>query len=258
MSKVSWCLTIAVLFWAPLVVQAEPHAGSIPSQAQAPSTSADPIAEADGLFAYGEDRGRDRQALSVIERALERRANEYQLLWRAARVYYHVGDDAEVSEKQHYFERGIAAGQRAVALQPTGVEGHFWLGANYGGLSEAQGMVQALQMIKYVRAEMETALRLQASYEDGGAYLALGELDRQLPRLFGGSVKRAIAYLEQGLRVAPQNMAMRLALAQAYLDAGRRDDGHRQLLEILHMSVLPARARANRATQEKARRLLSK
>src|SRR5215468_2331692 len=114
MWKVSWCLTIAVLFLVPLVVQAEPHAGSIPSQAQVPSASADPIAEADGLFAYGEDRGRDRQALSVIERALERRANEYQLLWRAARVYYHVGDDAEVGEKQHYFERGIAAGQRAV------------------------------------------------------------------------------------------------------------------------------------------------
>jgi hypothetical protein len=258
MWKVAWCLTIAVLFWVPLVVQAEPRAGSIPSQTQAPSSGADPIAEADGLFAYGEDRGRDRQALSIIEGALETRANEYQLLWRAARVYYHVGDDAETGEKGHYFERGIAAGQRAVALQPTGVEGHFWLGANYGGLSEVQGMIRAFQMIKHVRAEMETALRLQASYEDGGAYLALGELDRQLPRLFGGSVKRAIAYLEQGLRVAPQNMAMRLALAEAYLDAGRRDDGHRLLLEILHLPVLPARARANRATQEKARQLLSK
>jgi len=258
MWKVAWCITIVVLFWVPLVVRAEPHAVSVHRQAQAPLTGADPIAEADGLFSYGEDMARDRQALSIIERALETRADEYQLLWRAARVYYHVGDDAEAGEKQHYFERGIAAGQRAVALQPTGVEGHFWLGANYGGLSEVQGMVQAFRMIKHVRAEMETALRLQASYEDGGAYLALGELDRQLPRLFGGSVKRAITYLEQGLRVAPQNMAMRLALAEAYLDAGRRDDSHRQLLEILHMPVLPARARANRATQEKARQLLSK
>src|SRR2546428_2343593 len=258
MWKVAWCLTIAVLGWVPLVPRAEPRADSIPSQAQAPSSGADPTAEADGLFAYGEDRGRNRQALSIIERALEMRADDYQLLWRAARVCYHVGDDAEAGEKQHYFERGIAAGQRAVALHPTGVEGHFWLGANYGGLSEVQGMIQAFQMIKHVRAEMETALRLQASYEDGGAYLALGELDRQLPRLFGGSVKRAIPYLEQGLRVAPQNIAMRLALAEAYLDAGRRDDGHLQLLEILHLPVLPARARANRATQEKARQLLSK
>jgi len=246
MCQMAWFIMIAVLFWMPLVVRAEPRVVS------------DPIAEADGLFSYGEDMTHDRQARSIIERALETRVDEYQLLWRAARVYYHVGDDAEAGEKRHYFARGIAVGQRAVALQPTGVEGHFWLGANYGGLSEVQGIVQAFQMIKQVRAEMETALRLQASYEDGGAYLALGQLDRQLPRLLGGSVKHAMAYLEQGLRVAPQNMAMRLALAEAYLDAGRRDDGQRQLLEILHMPVLPARARANRATQEKARQLLNK
>jgi len=253
-----WFITLAGLCWVSLVVRAEPFGVSIHSQVQAPLSSADPIAEADGLFSHGEDMAHDRQALGIIARALETHTDEYQLLWRAARVYYHVGDDAEASQKRDYFERGITAGQRAVALQPGGVEGHFWLAANYGGLSEVRGMIQALQMIKQIRAEMETALRLQASYEDGGAYLALGELDRQLPRLLGGSVKRAIAYLEQGLRVAPQNMAMRLALAKAYLDAGRRADGQQQILEILSMPVLPARTRANNATQEKARQLLSK
>lgn len=258
MWKIVWCITLAVLCWMPVVVHAEPGAVSADSQAQALSSGSDPMAEADDLFSYGEDTARDRQALSIIAQALERRPDEYQLLWRAARVYYHVGDDAAAEEKRGYFERGIATGQRAVALQPTGVEGHFWLGANYGGLSEIRGIVQAFQTIKQVRAEMETALRLQASYEDGGAYLALGQLDRQLPRLFGGNITRAIAYLEQGLRVAPQNMSMRLALAQAYLDAGRHEDGQRQLLEMQSMPVLPARARANHATQEKARQLLSK
>ena len=258
MWQIVWCITLAVLCWRPVAVYADPSAVSTDSQTQAPSSGSDPMAEADDLFSYGEDMARDRQALSIIAHALERRPDEYQLLWRAARVYYHVGDDAAAGEKRGYFERGIATGQRAVALRPTGVEGHFWLGANYGGLSEIRGIVQAFQMIKQVRTEMETALRLQASYEDGGAYLALGQLDRQLPRLFGGNITRAIAYLEQGLRVVPQNMSMRFALAEAYLDAGRREDGQRQLLEILSMPVLPARARANRATQEKARQLLSK
>ena len=50
----------------------------------------------------------------------------------------------------------------------------------------------------------------------------------------------------------------RLALAEAYRDAGRRDESHRLLLEILRMPVLPARARSHHATQEKARQLLSK
>ena len=58
--------------------------------------------------------------------------------------------------------------------------------------------------------------------------------------------------------MAPQNMAIRLALAEAYRDAGRRDDGHRQLLEMLHLPVSAARARSNRATQDKAQHLLGK
>src|SRR5919204_1599746 len=117
MCKKVWFITIAVLCWVPLGVRAAPRAVSVHSQAQASPTGADPITEADGLFAYGEDRARDRQALSIIERALQTRADEYQLLWRAARVYYHVGDDAEVGEKRYYFECGIATGQRAVARQ---------------------------------------------------------------------------------------------------------------------------------------------
>src|SRR5439155_14395472 len=104
----------------------------VPSRTTATPTRADPIAEADRLFSDGEDMQRDRQALATIERALGQDTNNYQLLWRAARAYYHVGDDAGAGEKRRHFERGIEVGQRAVAQQPTGVEGHFWLGANYG------------------------------------------------------------------------------------------------------------------------------
>src|SRR5438105_15485476 len=119
---------------------------------------------------------RDREALATREHALVMDAHNYQLLWRAARASYHVGDDVSTREKSHYFERGIETAQRAVAQQPTGVEGHFWLAANYGGLSEIRGIWQAFQMVKKVRTEMEMALRLQAGYEDGSAYLALGEI----------------------------------------------------------------------------------
>src|SRR5439155_2870030 len=144
-----------------------------------------------------------QQALATLTRALLTDAHNYQVLWRAARAYYQVGDDASDREKQRYFERGIELGKRAVAQQPSGVEGHFWLGANYGGLSEIQGIWRAFQMVKKVRAEMEMVLRLQADYEHGSAYRALGEIPRQLPGILGGNLKHAIGYQEQRLRVAP-------------------------------------------------------
>ena len=43
------------------------------------------IERADRNFSYGEDPGRDRQALADLERALGNDANNYQLLWRVSR-----------------------------------------------------------------------------------------------------------------------------------------------------------------------------
>jgi tetratricopeptide (TPR) repeat protein len=252
------CATILALLWFSVWAQAESFAVEGYSPLPLPSTSTDSVADADVLFSYGEDPARDLQALATLTRALVTDAHNYQVLWRAARAYYQVGDDASDREKQHYFERGIEVGQSAVVQQPTGVEGHFWLAANYGGLSAIRGIWPAFQMVKKVRAEMETALRLQPDYEDGSAYRALGEIARQLPGVLGGNLKRAIAYFEQGLRVAPHSMGLKLALAKAYLQAGQREASQRLLTEILHMPVRPARTQADRHTQDKARQLLRK
>jgi tetratricopeptide (TPR) repeat protein len=240
------------------LVQAESSAVAEPSPPSTPSTSADSVAAAEALFSYGEDTARDLQALATLVRALVTDAHAYELLWRAARAYYQVGDDASDQEKRRYFEHGVAMGQRAVAQQPARAEGHFWLAANYGGLSEIQGIWHALQMVQKVRSEMETVLRLQPDYEDGNAYRALGEIARQLPGVLGGNRKRAITYFEQGLRVAPHNMALKFALARVYLEADQAEASQRLVTEILQMPVRPARAQADRRTQDKARQLLHK
>jgi tetratricopeptide (TPR) repeat protein len=213
------------------------------------------FSEADYLFTYGKDSNRDKQALTVIEKALVSDSNNYQWLWRAARACYYIGDEALKADKLKHFERGISYAHRATGREPNAVEGHFWLGANYGGYSEVKGMFSALATVKKIRAEMETVLRLNGSYEDGRAYLALGELDRQLPRLMGGNLKRAIARLEEGLKLAPRNLEMKYVLAEAYQDNGRKEDARRQLNELLQVA---ARNHADRHIQDKARKLLAK
>src|SRR5712692_7660988 len=112
--------TFAFLLCIPIVAQAESFAVERQRPMAATSTSPDPLAEVDALFSYGEDMERDRQALATLEHALVTDAHNYQLLWRAARASYHVGDDAITREKPRYFERGIETAQRAVAQQPTG------------------------------------------------------------------------------------------------------------------------------------------
>jgi hypothetical protein len=221
---------------------------------------ADPlaIAEVDRLFGYGADYARESQALKILERDLANAPADYELLWRAARSYYYNGDGAPVKERLTYFERGIEAGKRAVAKNPQGVEGHFWLAASYGGFCREKGGLTAFSNVKYVRTEMEMVLRLNEAYEEGGAYTALGEIDRQLPKLFGGNLKRGIATLEHGVMIAPNNTGIRLALAKSYLDAKRKTDAQFQLRELLQLQLNSPRAYPGRRDQEEARKLLGK
>jgi tetratricopeptide (TPR) repeat protein len=242
---ISYFVLILSLF-TPAPAQTKARAGTPPPT---------PFQEADRLFTYGEDTERDKQALAIIDRELAADATNYQWLWRAARVCYFVGEDAPKNDKLRYFNKGIDAGQRAVAREPNAVEGHFWLAVNHGGFSEQKGVFKALMTVKKIRAGMETVLRLNDRYQDGGAYLALGEMDRQLPRIVGGNLSRAIARLEQGLKVAPHNLELRLALAKAFEEAGRKADAKRELQALLSQ---PAHTNAERHIHEKARRMFEK
>jgi len=214
--------------------------------------------EADRLFAYGADHAQERQALEILERAITATPSDYQLLWRAARSFYYTADGAAAKDKLNYIQRGIEAGRRAVMENPDGIEGHFWLGANYGGYCREKGGITAFRNVNKVRIEMEFVLRVNPAFEEGTAYMALGEIDRQLPKLFGGNLNRAISYLEQGLKSVPASVEIKYSLAEAYLDANFKDRARRELQESLKLPLSTTRTNESRRAQEKARKLLEK
>lgn len=246
MNKAIFLFSLILLTVVSAVAQSRAHNST-------PTPSA--FLEADRLFTFGENTERDKQSLSLIERSLAADGNNYQWLWRAARVSYFVGEDAPKGEKLRYFERGIETGQRAVAREPNAAEGHFWLAVSYGGYSEQKGVFKALLTVKKIRSEMEIVLKLNDSYQDGGAYLALGEMDRQLPRIIGGSVTRSISRLETGIKVAPHNLEIKYSLAQAYQEAGRKEDARREYQGIIDKE---SPSNAQRRLQDKARLKLAK
>jgi tetratricopeptide (TPR) repeat protein len=253
-------IPVILLLLAPVFTPALVFSQSKTRVAEASRTTAhvNPYHEVDSLMTFGEEIERDKQSLAIAEQALAGDGSNYQWLWRVARACYFVGDEAGKGDKLRHFDRGIEVGQRAISLKPDSVEAHFWLAVNYGGQAEQKGVFKAMGLVKKIRAEMETVLRLNDRYQDAGAYHALGEIDRQLPRLFGGNLQRAIARLEQGVKLAPDNMPMKFVLAQAYKDAGRKEDARRQLQDIIGRQINSRRAKSERGTQEKARQLLNK
>jgi tetratricopeptide (TPR) repeat protein len=249
-SCVMYRLILVVIFLSLLIVP-----GSAQTKSNLESPPPNPYREADERFTFGEEPERDKQSLALIDQALANGKDRYQWLWRRARACYFVGDNAPNAQKMPYFEKGIDAGQQAIALEPNAVEGHFWLAVNYRGVSELKGGLKALSTVKTIRSEMEIVLRLNDRYHDGGAYLALGEIDRQMPKFIGGNLDRAITRLEQGERVAPENLEMKFALAQAYQRAGRKQDAQRELQAITERNP---KNDVERRIQEKAVQLLAK
>lgn len=215
--------------------------------------------EVDGLFSYGADAAREKRALEILQRELVSNPSDYDLLWRTARSSYYVGDGLQKDKERFaHFERGMAAGKRAIVQNPDGVEGHYWLAAVWGGYLRDKGGLTAFRNVKNVRSEMEIVLKLKPDYEEGGAYVALGEIDRQLPGLFGGNLKRGIATLETGLKIAPSSPEIKAALAEAYMEANRKREALSQLQEALRAPLSPTRAPESRRAKERAQKLLNK
>jgi tetratricopeptide (TPR) repeat protein len=166
--------------------------------------------------------------------------SNYEAIWKLARCNYYLGaHDTDEQGRIEAFREGITAGEAAVKLSPNSPEGHFWLGANLGGRAKEQGPLYALSSVGDIRREMETVIRLDEGFQEGSAYLALGQLDLELPEMLGGDRKRAIEELERGLRFGADNALLRLRLAEAYYEMKRPADARAQASAILKMKPIP-------------------
>jgi tetratricopeptide (TPR) repeat protein len=200
--------------------------------------TAEVIAEADRDYAQRSDLVKVRQAIVALRQARADDPINYDLAWRLAKFNYYLGSHTpEPREQEKAFREGIDAGKLAVKLQDGKPEGHFWLGANYGGTAQLSTLA-GLGEIEDIKHEMETVLKLDESYQAGSAYMVLGQVYLESPRLLGGDTNKAIAYLEKGIKIGPDNELMRAKLAEAYAEAHRNDDARKQIDAL--MAIKPA------------------
>jgi tetratricopeptide (TPR) repeat protein len=180
-----------------------------------------------------------RQAIVAVRQAqADDRAN-YDIAWRLAEFNYFLGShSSDSSEKDKAFREGIEAGKLAVKLQDGKPEGHFWLGANYGGVAQIS-MLAGFSDVADIKREMETVIKLDEKYQDGSAYMVLGQVYLESPTLLGGDTQKAISYLEKGLRLGPDNVLLHLHLAEAYAQAHRDADARKQIDALLAMKPAP-------------------
>ena len=202
-------------------------------------SAAESIAEADKLYAQRADVMKVRRGLIALRQAAAEHATNYELAWRVAQYNYYLGSHtSDETEQEKAFHDGIEAGKLAVKLNNDRPEGHFWLGANYGGNAEISTLA-GLAEIEDIKREMGAVLKIDESFQSGSAYMALGQVYLKAPRILGGDVSKAIDYFEKGLKFGPNNALLRLRLAEAYAEAKRTEDVRRELKVLFESQPSP-------------------
>jgi tetratricopeptide (TPR) repeat protein len=215
------------------------------------------ISQADQFYAQRDDLKQLEQGIGLLRQAAAADPNSYDADWRLAKFDYYLATHTDGEYRDRAFREGIDAGKTAVTLQQDKPDGHFWLGANYGGSLESE-TISGLASLEDVRKEMDTVLKLDEGYQDGSAYMVLGLLDLKAPKIVGGDPQRAVTEMEKGLQFGKGNAFLRLHLAEAYAAVGRSADARQQLDAILSMTPDPNYLPELHEAQAQARQLSDK
>ncbi len=229
---------------------------------QVPAESQALLEKARTAFQQRENAAQAKAAVDLFKQAAAADPKSYAALWEGAKACYFYGnytrEDAEDSEKLAIFQDGIDRAKAAVALDPKGVEGHFWLGVLDGVYGETKGIFKSLSMVPLIKQEMATCMELDTSVEGYGPDRVLGRLYYKLPGFKGGDNKKSIEYLEASLKGEPASSLTMLYLAEVCKSEGQKDRAIALVRQVVSMTPDPRWAPEHRTIKARAQKLLDK
>lgn len=252
------CAVISIAFSGLACDRGAPATGVPVSGSSDAKMAADRIAEAESLWEGREDLQKARVAVAALRQARTADYNNYEAAWKLARASFYVGDHTDDdNERDDMFREGTEAGKAAVQLEPNKPEGHFWLGANYGGTA-AHSTIANLSSFNDIKGEMEAVQKIDESYQGYSVYLGLGRLYLQAPRVLGGDTSKAIEYLEKGVKMNPKNSLMRYHLAEGLEENNRDAEAKKQLEMLMATMPDPKHTAEHNTAVTKAKKLMEK
>lgn len=138
----------------------------------------------DALFARRGDATALKQLDDTLNKALETSPEDYELLWRSARVRQWQADGATDSKlKKTLGKQTWELGDRARKAAPERIEGHYFAALGIGAYSQAVGILTALGegLEGKYNERLDKAISMDGMYERGGPLLAKGRYYYELP-----------------------------------------------------------------------------
>jgi hypothetical protein len=204
-----------------------------PSAAVAP---VDPLARIDALHKRRDDRAALAEERQLVDAAVARAGNDYETLWRAARLYFWLGDDPSQNNqtRSKLGKVGWDLAERAITTNPKHAAGYYWAAANMGNYALGLGVVKALTqgMEGKFTDRLRKAGELDPRYQHGGIDVAWGRFYEKLPWPKRDR-KKAEEHLRKVLtQLNPHHLRARVFLADTLAHDNRAAEAKRLLDEV--------------------------
>lgn len=197
--------------------------------------AADSIRQADELFKRRESGDNLREAITLLKRVRLAEERNYEAAWKLAQFNYILGKKAiDAKEAERAFADCISAAVVAARIAPAAPDGYFWEAACHGGEAERSPLTKGLTAVEKVRRLMGKVIEIQPAYQGATAYVALATIELKTT-FIGGEPEKAAAYLNEALKLNPENFLARLTLAEAYLALDRDAEAKKELENLLKM-----------------------
>lgn len=190
--------------------------------------------EADALFAAEKEAEKVTAAIELYAKVAASGTANYEANWKLARAYYSLGNrlpwadetggDEAGEDRKRFSQQGMAYARRALEENPAGLEGHYYYAICLSQYSIAVGGFKALAQgkVQEYKEHMDKVATLNRHYDTAGPLKGLGRYFYYIPWPMK-DLKKSIAYLEEAVSYAPENMRARVYLAESYLEAGKKD-----------------------------------
>lgn len=218
--SLSLCLSFACAAVAAPVLAQQPAAGSpSPDDAARQGGVAELLKAADAAYARRDAPGALDEGRSSLEAAERRAPGDYEVLWRLARLYFWLSDDPAIGddERSKLGKKGWEYGEKAIAANPSRVEGYHFAAAGMGNYSLGIGILRALRegIEGKFKDRLSHAERIDPDFQNGSIQTAWGRFWFKLPWPKYDAKKSEQALLA-ALKRNPGNVRARVYLADLY------------------------------------------
>ncbi len=197
---------------------------------------AETVARIDELHQRRDDPRTLAEERRSVDQAVATMGGDYDVLWRAARLYAWMGDDprAETDQRSRLGKKAWELAERAIPLRPADPAGYYWAAVGMGTYALGIGVLKALSMgiEGKFRERLGRAEQLSPGFERGGVGVAWGRFYERLPWPKRDR-KKAVENLRRTLtQYNPASLRARVFLAETLLHQDQAAEAKRLLDEV--------------------------